>query len=268
MSEPMTRRTLLAGLTALGAGAVVGCRTEKPAPSSGPATTTTASTTTTAPIVPPAGDDWPSIDPVDAGWDPKALAEVVDFVGSRQSRAFMVVLDGRILAERTWGTPDPFRRDVASAQKSVVAVLAALAHAAGDLDLDAPVERYLGSGWSFASAREEREITVHHLLTMTSGLGDDLRRAAAPGSVWDYNNNAYHVLQPVLENGDGHRHRGPHPTLAVGSHRGVGRLRLGPPARRGGQPGRSEGPPAVGAHHDRARHGPLRFAGAATGPVG
>ncbi|MEJ7585370.1 MAG: serine hydrolase domain-containing protein [Acidimicrobiales bacterium] len=124
-------------------------------------------------------------------------------MGERAGRAFLVVLDGQILAERTWGSPDPYRRDVASAQKSTVSVLGALAHADGTLDRDAPAGRYLGSGWSFASPVEEAEVTVGHLLTMTSGLGPDLWRVATPGSVWDYNNNAYQLLRLVLEEATG-----------------------------------------------------------------
>lgn len=34
---------------------------------------------------------------------------------------------------------------------------------------------------------------------MTSGMDDDLRRVAAPGTRWAYNNNAYYVLRLLLE---------------------------------------------------------------------
>ena len=67
------------------------------------------------------------------------------------------------------------------------------------VSLDGSVTSYLGGGWSNADASAEAQITIRHLLTMTSGLDAELRAVAQPGEAWSYNNNAYHQLQPVLE---------------------------------------------------------------------
>ena len=81
--------------------------------------------------------------------------------------------------------------DVASAQKSVSAMLAGLAQERGVLKITDSVQKYLGSGWSKASPEQESVITIRHLLTMTSGLDDDLRFEAPPGTRWYYNSTAY-----------------------------------------------------------------------------
>jgi CubicO group peptidase (beta-lactamase class C family) len=84
-----------------------------------------------------------------------------------------------IVVDESWGPP----RDVASVQKSPVAVLVGIAIARGHLRLD--------TEWRDG-------ITVEHLLTMTSGLGDALEYVAAPGTRWDYSLIVYPQLKRVL----------------------------------------------------------------------
>jgi len=88
--------------------------------------------------------------------------------------------------------------DVASAQKSVVAILAGMAQERGYLSLDDSVSEYLGEGWSKANTEQELAITIHHLLSMSSGLAEDFSFEAEPGSKWFYNTPVYHALMPVL----------------------------------------------------------------------
>lgn len=83
------------------------------------------------------------------------------------------------MVDETWGPPI----DVASVQKSPVAVLVGIAIAQGYLSLD--------TEWRDG-------ITVEHLLTMTSGLGDALEFVAEPGRRWDYSLIVYPQLKRVL----------------------------------------------------------------------
>lgn len=151
------------------------------------------------------GDDasWPTVDPASAGWDVAKLNAALDFAGARNTRALVILQDGRILAERYWNVGPDFMRDVASVQKSVVSVLVGIAVEKQLLTLDESVSGVLGPGWSNADAEAEARITVRHLLTMTSGLGLTLAAQAAPGTTWLYNNDAYHRLRLVLERRSG-----------------------------------------------------------------
>ena len=117
---------------------------------------------------------------VDEWWDPDEAAAGV--VVER-------LADGRVT------------QDVASTQKSVTSVLVGIAVGAGLVARHDTVSHHLGDGWTGTAAPEvERAITVDHLLTMTSGLGDDMTVVAPPGEWWDYNlGAAYHTLKRVLE---------------------------------------------------------------------
>jgi CubicO group peptidase (beta-lactamase class C family) len=150
-----------------------------------------------------------------AAAEPPALQAVLDYVGSQETTGFLVARDGRTVVEKNWPLPAEaaqFRQnytygttadgalleDVASQQKSFVAVLAAIAVDKGLLDVETPVSGYLGAGWSKASPDQERAIRVVHLLTMCSGLDERLAHAAPAGSTFFYNTPAYAMLKPVL----------------------------------------------------------------------
>lgn len=127
----------------------------------------------------------------------------------------MILQNGRILAERYWDSIDAPRvyenfvqgkdatghviEDVASAQKSIVAVLIGMAQSRQLLSLEDPVSQYLGEGWSKASPEQEHSINIAHLLSMSSGLKDDLSFDVAAGTSWYYNTPAYHMLMRIVE---------------------------------------------------------------------
>ena len=164
---------------------------------------------------PTSDDTWQRVDPASVGWDAAALSAALDVAGSRSSSGVLILHRGRILAERYWQLESPSSRysngvqgedpdgraieDVASAQKSVVAVLLGVAQERGVLHLDDPVSKHLGSGWSKALAEQEQAITIRHLMSMTSGLATDLSYVAEPGTKWLYNTPAYHNLMRVIE---------------------------------------------------------------------
>lgn len=157
--------------------------------------------------------DWEHVDPASAGWNPELLSRALEVAGERNSSGVVILHKGRILAERYWPGPDnaAYRNflsgrdeagraieDVASAQKSVVAVLTGIAREKGFVNLDDPVNRHLDAGWSRASPQQEQAITLRHLLTMTSGLTEDLRFEHEPSQQWFYNTPAYHIVMRVL----------------------------------------------------------------------
>lgn len=143
------------------------------------------------------------------------LQPVLDYVQGQKTTGFLIVQDRQVLAERNWPLPADaadFRlaftygpapdgsllEDVASQQKSFVAVLAAIAIDKGLLDVDKPVSDYIGAGWSKASLEQERAIRVVHLLTMSSGLNEAFGYVAPAGERFFYNTPVYAVTKRVL----------------------------------------------------------------------
>ena len=128
-------------------------------------------------------------------------------------------------ADRSWGianAPDT-RFRIASLTKQFTAALVLQLAEAGDLDLDAPVSRYLPD-YPAAQAR----VTVHQLLSQTSGIPehlglpgfDDMKRRPyapdsflavfsglpldfEPGSRFAYSNSNYYLLGVLIEHATG-----------------------------------------------------------------
>lgn len=143
-----------------------------------------------------------------------AMQAVLDYVQAQRTTGFLITRDGRTLVERNWAVRADAGRfraftyettadgalleDVASQQKSFVAVLMAIAADKGLLDVAGPVSDYVAPGWSKAGEARERAIRILDLLTMTSGLDETLAYVAPAGSVFLYNTPAYAVTKRVL----------------------------------------------------------------------
>jgi CubicO group peptidase (beta-lactamase class C family) len=149
-------------------------------------------------------------------WDEAALDDLASYCRSQRTTGLLVVQNRRTVLERNWPVPagselferrylhgtardGALREDVASQQKSLVALLAAIAVDRGRLDPEQPVSSYVGRGWSRAEAAQERAIVVRHLLEMCSGLDNALRFEAPAGTRHYYNTPAYALMLPVLE---------------------------------------------------------------------
>lgn len=156
------------------------------------------------------------VDAASAGWNAAALAETVAYVASQKSTGFIIIDNNRIVTQTLWPLPadaatfqtnfvhgtaadGALLEDVASQQKSFVAILVGVAIDKRLLDIAKPVSAYVGPGWSKASPEQEAKITVRNLLEMNSGLKENLTFDAAPGTKFFYNTPAYAILKPVLE---------------------------------------------------------------------
>lgn len=142
--------------------------------------------------------------------------------------ALVVVKDGKIIRERGYGlanvelgvpvTPDTVFQS-GSASKTFTAALVLLLEKDGKLKLDDPISRYLDN-----TPKAWAGITIRHLLSHTSGLGDpytriDLRRdytdeelialeasmplLSAPGERFVYSNAGYHLLGFIAKRAGG-----------------------------------------------------------------
>jgi CubicO group peptidase (beta-lactamase class C family) len=158
--------------------------------------------------------------PAALGWNAAGLDELAAYVQSQKTTGFLIVQDRHVLYEHNWPLPKEaatfaanfthgtdargaLQEDVASGQKSFIAILAGVAVDKALLDITKPVSAYVGPGWSKASPEQEKGITVRHLLEMTSGLTEGLTFEASSGTSFFYNTPAYAFLKPVLEKASG-----------------------------------------------------------------
>src|SRR5262249_18336604 len=108
---------------------------------------------------------WKAVAPTALGWDRAGLERLATHAASNEDVAILVMDRGSIVFERYWDGGDVHRGyDVASVQKTVVALLCGIARAEGSLVFDGTVRSYLGDG-----ARGAGDVTVRQLITMTSG---------------------------------------------------------------------------------------------------
>ena len=170
----------------------------------------------------PASKELSAVDPAKAGWNTTALDELVAYVQSQKTTGFLIIQDRKAIYERNWPLPadaatfaanfthgtdahGALQEDIASAQKSFVAILAGVAIDKGLLDIFKPVSAYIGPGWSRAAPEQEKLITVRNLLEMNSGLTEPLTYEASAGTKFFYNAPAYAIMKPVLEKASGRK---------------------------------------------------------------
>lgn len=165
---------------------------------------------------PQANSAWETSGPEELGWCTDQLPPLLDFLEQSNTKAFIVLKDGRIVIEEYFGS---FTADStwywASAGKSLTAFLLGRAQEEGLLDINAPSSTYLGTGWTSLSPEQEEAITLRHQLCMTTGLDDGiannndctqpacLQYLAEPGTRWAYHNGPYTLLDGVIQNATG-----------------------------------------------------------------
>ncbi|MBO9711610.1 serine hydrolase [Sphingomonas sp.] len=145
-----------------------------------------------------------------------ATARLLDYLRNQNTTGFLVIQDGKVLIEKNFPAPaaadapqfaafayerneeGALLEDVASQQKSFVAVLVAIAIDKGLLDIEKPVSAYLGAGWSKATPGQEARIRVIDVLTMSSGLDEKFAYSAPPGTLFFYNTPVYAITKRIL----------------------------------------------------------------------
>ena len=160
-------------------------------------------------------DDWEQTDPTSLQWCSDSVNALYDFLEEKNSKAFIVLKDGKIVLEKYFDGfgPDSFWY-WASAGKTLRATLVGIAQREGALSLDDKVSDHIDTGWTNCCMDKENLVQVQHLLTMTSGLDDRvsdpyctddtcLRYLANAGTRWAYHNGPYNLTKDVLEKSTG-----------------------------------------------------------------
>jgi CubicO group peptidase (beta-lactamase class C family) len=164
---------------------------------------------------PVSGTEWQTTTPSSLGWNETQLNDLYPYLQSKNTKAFIILKNGKIVAEKYFGT---FTADSlwywASAGKTMTAMLVGIAQQEGLLNINSRSSTYLGRGWTSLPILKEDLITVRHQLTMTTGLDDGvpdddcttpscLVYKADAGTRWAYHNAPYTLLDKVVETATG-----------------------------------------------------------------
>lgn len=164
--------------------------------------------------------EWQTLTPASQGWCEDELDTLLQFLDVTNSKAFIVLKDGKIVVEEYF---DSFTQDSlwqwASAGKTVTSFLTGIAQQQGLLDIQDTSANYIGNSWTSCLPEDEAAITIRHQLTMTTGLDDDVEDLDCtdpeclvceelPGTYWSYHNAPYTLLDQVLEGATGQSFNG------------------------------------------------------------
>lgn len=162
---------------------------------------------------PNSGTTWETTDPATLGWCPDSIQVLYNYLESKDTKAFIILKNGRIVLEQYFGD---FTADSVwawnSAGKTLTSMAIGIAQADGFLTIEDTTSDYLGTGWTSLSPAQEEKITIRHQLTMTTGLNDTnffctdpacLTYLADPGTRWAYHNAPYTLLDDVIANATG-----------------------------------------------------------------
>ncbi|MCC5921458.1 MAG: beta-lactamase family protein [Cyclobacteriaceae bacterium] len=163
-------------------------------------------------------ETWETFDFSSVCWNEDSLQPLHNLAVKSDSRAVLLLRKGRIVYENYAGSNlvggGSFGKDSnwywASAGKVLLAFAIGIAEADGLINIDDPIGDYLGAGWSSMNAERELAISTRHLLSMVSGLEDevkninstqpaDLRFREVPEQRWAYHNGAYNLIQRILD---------------------------------------------------------------------
>ena len=199
----MNKQILLLSLSVLG---LLACKKDNPPPAN-------PNPQPQALYFPPVGSTaWEVTTPASLNWNTAALNDLDNFLREKNTRAFIILKNGRIVSERYFGT---FTADSlwywASAGKTLTAFIVGIAQQEGLLSISHSTSQYLGSGWTNMPVDKENLITIRHQLTMTTGLDNNvpndnctlsacLQYRADAGTRWFYHNAPYTLLEKVVSN--------------------------------------------------------------------
>ena len=121
---------------------------------------------------------WETTSPEILGWNTSETENLKTFLSENNTRAFIILKDGKIVMEEYWGKTilgnADFTEDKlwywASAGKTMTAFLTGIAQQEGLLSINDKTSDYLGVGWTSLTEDKESFITIKNQLTMTTGL--------------------------------------------------------------------------------------------------
>ena len=157
---------------------------------------------------PISGNDWEKVTPSQLGWNESQIPALIDFLRSRNSKSFLILVNGRIVLEEYFDghkASDTWQWN--SAGKTLTTATVGIAQQEKLLDINTRVSQYLGAGWTSMPLAKEVLITPKNLLSMNSGINDEnqliirsnLTYLADAGTRWSYHNVFQRLMNVVGE---------------------------------------------------------------------
>jgi len=160
---------------------------------------------------PISSNDWETISVESLNWNTTAEQDLYDFLNTKNSKAFIILKNGKIAIE--WysnGFDATMNHTWNSAAKTLSAFTIGIAQQEGLLNINNSSQDYLGANWSSMTNVQEENITVKNHLTMTSGLDynvpnadctnpEDLVYKQDPSIFWYYHNAPYTLTHSIVE---------------------------------------------------------------------
>ena len=142
-------------------------------------------------------NSWETASPSSLGWNQNAIQPLKNFLSQKNTKSFMILVNGRIVMEEYFNGHTPTSQWAwNSAGKTLVATTTGIAQQEGLLTINSKASDYLGTEWTTMPLQKENLISVRNLLTMTSGIDDtkqfviksNLTYVADAGTRWAYGN--------------------------------------------------------------------------------
>jgi CubicO group peptidase (beta-lactamase class C family) len=202
--------TTLCSLVVISASFLMACQKDTPAQTPTPSTPSLYFPAANASAV------WETSTPAQLGWNESKIPALLTFLEQSNTRAFLVLKDGKIVIENYFNnnlTGGKFTASSnwywASAGKTLTSFLVGKALEEKKLSLSQKSSDFLGRGWSSLSPQQEAQITIRNHITMTTGLDDNVpnkdctrpecfKYLAAPNNRWAYHNAPYTILDRVI----------------------------------------------------------------------
>jgi CubicO group peptidase (beta-lactamase class C family) len=144
------------------------------------------------------GTTWENKNSTDLGWNTSQIQQLKDYLAATNTKSFMILVNGRIVMEEYLGSHTATSSwQWNSAGKTLTTAMTGIAQQEGLLSLTDKVSDYINTGWTTAPLNKENLINCRHLITMTSGIDDEVGEMTTPsnlpykadaGARWAYHN--------------------------------------------------------------------------------
>lgn len=167
---------------------------------------------------PTASTDWEKLKSSDLNWDQAALQQLLEWLPTQDTRAFLVLKDGKIVVEEYWGAKLTGTGGMDqnsywywdAAGNAITVGLMGIAQQEKLLSIKDRSQKHLDGGWTSMPVAKEKNIRLVHHLSYTTGINDQVKNLfdftpkslnyqADAGQRWAYHPATFLLLEQVIQ---------------------------------------------------------------------